>query len=268
LTAAVPAALIDTPGPATVAVLLGATLSGSLVFNVAAPLPAVSPAGIVNAASSSRSIAPGSLISIYGSNLAKVDSSASVVPLPVSLNGTSVSINGRPAPLLFVSRSQINALVPFEALSGDARMVVAVNGQESSPAAFDVIPTAPGIFTVLGENHALAVNVTDGTPNSSGHPAQPGEYVTIFLTGQGLLDNPVATGAAAGTSPLSRPLATVAVAIGGQPAEIQFAGLAPGFVGLLQINLKVPDISSGEQSLTVSIGDISAVPAVLSISPR
>jgi uncharacterized protein (TIGR03437 family) len=266
LTATVPASAIAAPGSATVAVIVGSsTLTNSVLFSINPVLPATSQAAIVNAASSVPAIAPGSLISIYGTDLAASTLQAASTPLPNSLGGTSVAINGIPMPLLFVSAHQINGQVPFEIPPGNASMVIQVNGVKSAPVSFAVEATAPGILTLLQDNYALALNDPDGTLNSAQQPAVPGQYVTIYLTGQGQLDNPVATGAAAPSTPFSVPLAPVTAAIGGQPAYVQFAGLAPGFVGLLQMNLKVPAVSAGEQILEVSIGGVAAVPSVISV---
>jgi adhesin/invasin len=120
-------------------------------------------------------------------------------------------------------------------------------------------------MTLLFTSHALAVNVSDGSLNSAERPVKSGEYFTAYVTGQGLVDHPVATGAAAPSSPFSLPLAPVQVRIGGQAADIQFAGLAPGFVGLLQLNVLVPNVAAGEQKFEVVIGGVPASPTVISV---
>jgi uncharacterized protein (TIGR03437 family) len=265
LTATVPASLIATPGSASISVNTGISTTASIPFAINPLLPATSQAGIVNAFSGQASVAPGSLISIYGSNLASANLAAASTPLQSKLLGTSVSINGVAVPLLFVSPLQINGQVPYEIPPGNATMVIEQNGVKSVPVTFQVQATAPGILTALENNHVVAVNIPDNTLNSPQQPAVPGQYVTIYLTGQGLVDQPLANGATAGSNPLSRPLATVTTAIGGVPAEIQFAGLAPGFVGLMQINLKVPAVPAGEQNLEVNIGGAVAPKSVISV---
>ena len=114
-----------------------------------------------------------------------------------------------------------------------------------------------------GDGHALAVNYPGGALNSLQNPVHPGEYVVVYLTGQGPVDPPVASGAQSPAEPLSLPVAAVRAQLGGKPAEVAFAGLAPGFVGLLQVNLLVPDVPGGEQSLEVTVGDVQANSAVL-----
>ena len=268
LTAIVPAALIATAGTASVAVSGDGSTSNALPFTIAFPPPATSTAGIVNAASSQPAIAPGTLIAIFGTNLAAGTAQFSDTPLPVSLGGTSVSINGTPAPLLFVSPGQVNAQVPYDTIAGTAKLVVQSNNVPSPAVNFQVAATGPGVFTPLQSNHVLALNLADGTYNAPQTPAHPGQYVTAYLTGQGLVDPPVTAGGVGPSSPpFPTPVAPVQVKIGGTLAVIQFAGLAPGFVnGLLQMNVLVPDVAPGELSFDVSVGGVAAATTVISIA--
>jgi uncharacterized protein (TIGR03437 family) len=272
VSAAVPANLVAVVGSASVTVSNpGGLISKAVPFLVtgalppATPAPAITPGGIVNAFSSLPSIAPGALISIYGSNLASSDARAPATPLPKSLNGTAVSINGIPAPLLFVSATQINAQAPFEIAAGTATVVVHSGTLESPAVKVEVRAAAPGILALAG-SHALAVNYPGGALNTPQNPVHPGEYVVVYLTGQGLVDQTVPSGAESPADPFALPLAPVFAKLGGKTAEIAFAGLAPGFVGLLQINLLVPDIGGGEQALEVSVGDAQANSTMLSVA--
>lgn len=265
LTAGVPASLITGIGTASVVVAIGSGLTNSLPFTtVPVPVPTTQTSYIVNVASALPSIAPGSIISIYGSNLALGEAAGTAAP-PIFLNGTTVTVNNTPIPLLFVSPFQINAQVPYQTPAGNATLSIQVNGIPSAAIPFTIMPTAPGVFTLLQTNHALAQNYPDYSLNSSSNPAQPGQYVIAYLTGQGLLDNAVPTGAPAPSSPLSRPLAAVAAKIGGQPATVYFAGMVPGFVGLLQMNVLVPNVPAGDQPFEVTIGDVAANPTVISV---
>jgi len=271
LDAAVPAGLIAAAGMASVRVTTGGSSDSSAVgFTIQPPPPPglAGPAGsasVVNAASGLPAIAPGSLISIYGPNLAEAESTAPSLPLPTSLNGTSVAIGGIAAPLVYVSRTQINAQVPFEIPVGIASMVIETPNGKSPLLKFPVAATGPGVFTVAGGNHAVAQNYPGLTVNSAQQPASPGQYVVVYLTGQGLVDQPVATGAQAPTNPLARPVAAIKARIGGQEAPIVFAGLAPSFAGLLQMNLIVPSVVSGEQPLEISVGGVPANQALISV---
>ncbi len=273
LTALVPANLVAAAGSVGITVSNpGGLVSQAVGFLVATapppapPVPAVTSGGVVNAFSSLPSVAPGTLISIYGTNLAARDGHATATPLPTSLNGTSVSINGTPAPLLFVSATQINAQAPLETALGTAALIVQNGALQSEPAKVEVTAVAPGILALPGGSHALAVNYPGGALNGSQDPVHPGEYVVLYLTGQGLVDHPVANGAESPADPLSLPLATVRAKLGGKPAVVAFAGLAPGFVGLLQLNLLVPDTPGGEQPLEVTVGGVAANTTTLSVA--
>ena len=142
-----PAALIAAAGTARVTVTGDGATSNALTFTIALPGPATSSAGILNAASSLPAIAPGALIAIFGSNLATSTAQFSAAPLPLSLGTTSVSINGTPAPLLYVSSGQVNAQVPYETKVGTAKLVVTSNGVPSPAVNFEVAAAGPGVFT-------------------------------------------------------------------------------------------------------------------------
>lgn len=266
VTAVVPGALIATGGTANItAISAGGLVSNAVLFTVTSTLPSVTTAGIVNAASGLPMIAPGCLISIYGANLAASAAQATTLPLPTSLSGTTVLINGVPAPLLFVSPGQINAQVPVETEMAPARLVVRGPAGDSTPASFNVNPTAPGVMTLLLTGHALAVNLPGGSLNSAENAALPGQYIMVYITGQGQTTPPIATGAPAPASPFSVPYAQLQAKVGGKPAFVQFAGMAPGFVGLLQLNLLVPDVPGGDQPLEVTLGNASANSTVVSV---
>jgi len=269
LSATVPASLIATAGSAAISVEnAGGAVSSATSFTIQ-PLvvgPAIS--AVVNALSSLPAIAPGSLISIYGSKLSAAIASSPDAPLRVALEGTSVLLDGTAIPLLFVSPGQVNAQVPYEMRPGTIKVIVQSSAGASLPVDIKVAATAPGVLMAPQGNHALLWNIASGDLNSSDAPAKPGQYVTAYVTGQGLVDPPVVSGAAAPVSPLSYPVAAVQVTVAGRPAEVQFAGLAPGFVGVLQLNVLIPDVPSGEQIFEVSIGGVSANVTQVSIGPK
>jgi uncharacterized protein (TIGR03437 family) len=227
--------------------------------------PIISSNGVVNAASSpSALISPGSLFTIFGANMATGTTSADSTPLPTSLGGTSVEVNGRSVPLVFVNSGQINAQLPYEIAPSRVNVAVVLNGVRSAPSLLDVVNTGPGIFLVGATNHAVIQN-QDYSLNSSSVAAKPGSYVTVYLTGSGALDNTVPTGSVAPNSPFSVPLAKVEATIAGVPANIYFAGLTPGLVGVMQINIQIPAVSAGEQPLVVKIGGVSSNSAMISV---
>jgi uncharacterized protein (TIGR03437 family) len=144
-------------------------------------------------------------------------------------------------------------------------LIVEAGGVKSAEVTFDIAATGPGVFTIQQTTHVVAQNLPDFTLNGADHPASAGQYVTLYVTGQGAVDPPATTGDGAPSAPLSKPLAAVTVKIGGQPAEIQFAGLAPTFVGLMQINVKVPNVPTGDQPVDVTVGSISAAQTLLTV---
>jgi uncharacterized protein (TIGR03437 family) len=242
---------------------------------VVPPATAPTVSGMVNGASfaAGAPVAPGSIISIFGSNLATSPAVASSTPLPTALLTTSVTINtisARPSagaiPLYYVSPTQINAQVPFETPTGTATLAVTVNGVSTPAVTFPVAATAPGIF-LYGANRAVAVN-PDGSINASDHPAKPGDVIVVYMTGQGAVNNPIPTGATALGSPLSATLATTTATIGGTNAEVLFSGLAPGFVGLLQANIFVPSVAAGNQPLVVTIGGAASQSALITVGAQ
>ena len=217
-----------------------------------------------NAASGdTKAAAPGSLVSIYGSGLAQSTATAASFPLPETLAGASVSINGSLAPLLYASPTQLNVQVPFEAAAGAGTIGVSVNGIGVGTAALTVQAAAPGIFT-LGQGRA-AVRNQDNSVNSASQPASVGSIVTAYVTGLGAVDNAVATGAATPGSPFANATAAVSATVGGMAAAVSFAGLAPGYAGLYQVNLMVPALAAGDYALQITAGGTASNMATISV---
>ncbi len=206
-------------------------------------VPAIETGGVVNAATFTAGVAGGGIISIFGRNLTAGDStSASALPLPTSLAGTSVAVDGRPAPLYFVSPTQINAQLPVEAQDlRSVNVVVTTAGGSSTALQVQTSPVAAGVFSLDGTGRGLAAALhADGRAVNAQQPAAPGEIIQIFVTGLGATTPAVANGAAAPSEPLARTLQTPAVTLDGIAAEVRFSGLAPGFAGLNQVNVVVP----------------------------
>ncbi len=145
-------------------------------------------------------------------------------------------------------------------------MVVTGNGVLSPAVFLPVAATAPGVF-LYGANRAVAQN-PDGSINASDHPAKPGDVIVLYMTGQGAVSNPIPTGAPALGSPFSEALATTTATIGGANAEVLFSGLAPGFVGLLQANIRIPNVAAGDQTLVVTIGGLASNSALIIVAPQ
>jgi uncharacterized protein (TIGR03437 family) len=228
--------------------------------------PAISAGGVVNAASFTDHVSPGALATIFGSNFIGSGESASAsLPLPASLGGVSVKVNGQAAPLLYLSTDQINFQIPWETATGSATVTVSSSGKQTAAVKVPVVPAAPGLF--FQGSHAIVQNF-DYSLNSSSNPAQDGALIIAYLTGAGAVSPPVADGAPALSSPTSNVTATVTATIDAQTAEVKFAGLAPNFVGLWQVDVIVPaGLKTGEYPLVISVGGESSNAANVSVTP-
>ena len=244
-------------------------LSATAAVSAYAQTPAVSSGGVINAANFISPVAPGSLVSIFGSELAGGLAQADTIPLATSMSNVSVTFNGVPAPLLFVSGGQINAQLPWNVLSsgtaGTATVVVTRNNQASAPQSLQVGPFSPGIFA-LG-NIAVAIN-PDGSiaapagaiPGIATKPAKIGDPggLVILCTGLGAVDPPGVNGADS-LDALRSATTKPTVLIGGTAATVVFAGMSPQFVGVNQINVAVPSgTPTGDAvSLQLSLGGMT-----------
>jgi uncharacterized protein (TIGR03437 family) len=239
------------------------TANSVAVFGLLNQPPQPSLLSVVNAASLQPGpVAPGSIISIFGHNLAQ--SSSSCAEFCSTLAGVILSINGIPAPLQFVSPEQINAQVPFEVTAGPATAELRLPAMSPSAIPFAVAPVAPGIFA-NGPNQG-AVRNADGGVNTPDNPAAVGSFVTVYLTGQGPVQPPVATGAPAPVDPLAQAVYPVTATIGGSPAEVITGALSPGSVGLFEVKLRLPLIGSGSYSLQVSVNGVSSSVRLITVS--
>ncbi len=249
-----------------------ASLSGSGVF--------LDPRGVVNGASSAPAgnpISPGEFISLYGSGLAGSNATAAP-PYPLTLNGVTVLVNGKAAPLFAVSPGQVNALVPY-GTQGPAATIVVQNGTASSnTVTVAVAATSPGIFS-LDQSGTGAAAVVHGDPKlgvvTAANPATAGEFVSIFLTGMGTVNPAVLDGTAGGVNPPSATTlpasatcaaASFCVLVAGQPANVIFSGLAPGFPGLYQINVQIPPLFGATGALPLAIATPNAFHDQVSIA--
>jgi uncharacterized protein (TIGR03437 family) len=222
--------------------------------------PAIHAGGIVNAASyAGGSVAPGELIAIFGSELgpgigagAQLDENGRVAQV---LGDTRVWFDDQAAPLLFVRNDQINVQAPYGVAGKQFTVVRAQVGSAFSNAiTLPVVPAAPGIFALAGGRGQGAILNSDLSFNSSTRPAARGSIAVFYATGEGQT-SPSGVDGALAAEPYPTPLLGATITIGGIPAEIIFAGSAPGFAGLMQINARVP-----QQTATGS-----AVPVVLRV---
>jgi uncharacterized protein (TIGR03437 family) len=233
---------------------LGASVFVLVTFAYA-QTPAVNSGGVVNTGSySAQGVAPGSIVSIFGTNLASALATASSIPLSTSLSDVkSVTFNGVDAPLFFVSQAQINAQLPWNVLpsgtsSGTVNIVVTRSSGTSSPQSVNVVQAVPGIFTVSqnGLGQAIATDNNDGaiaapTGSIAGvntHPISLSSKhaLIIWCTGLGPVNPSIDNGAAAGAT-LRQTVAQPQVLIGGIQAQFVYSALSPQFVSENQIGV-------------------------------
>jgi len=191
-------------------------------------------------------VAPGSLVSVFGHITGSQTAAAGGYPFSVKLGDTDILIDGKAAPLSYVSPGQINLQLPAGQAAGQALLEARVAGQVVSRGTVTVIPNAPGLFAVVNQ---------DGTVNSPATPAHPGDVLQIFASGQGSVSPAVADGAAAGSQPYSVSPVIPNVFLQGLQLPVQFNGLAPGFAGLWQINALVPAGAPTGPSLSLTVVD-------------
>ena len=193
-----------------------------------------SPITVVNAASlATGPIAPGEIVTVFGSGF--------------NATQTQLLFNGAAAKLFYTSATQINALAPASLPANSSSMVsVVVNGTSVAESSTPVASAAPGIFTTASGSGQAAADNQDGTLNSASNPALCGSIVSFYATGQG---------SSAGA---------VTLTIGGYQAQLPYAGPAPGFPGLMQINAQIPGgfLAPGNQPVVLSIGGAASQASV------
>jgi uncharacterized protein (TIGR03437 family) len=217
-------------------------IAGQVTPNAA---PLLTPNGTLNAfaiaAEPGVPFAPGMIVQIYGSNLASQAASGGVIPLPTSINQTSVSIGGMDAPLYYVSPGQINAQIPFELTPGNPyQLVVNANGALSTPSPIQLASDAPGIAQYAA-GQAIAQHVSNNSLITETSPAMPGEYVVFYVAGMGVTSPAVSSGTASPSANLPSLLDAPTLTLNGAPVtNVLFAGLTPTLVGLYQVDFQVP----------------------------
>jgi uncharacterized protein (TIGR03437 family) len=204
-------------------------------------------------------VAPGEVVIVLGAGMGPDSGVSALIDpntmLATQLAGAQVLFDGVPAPLFYAQSNQINAQVPYT-VSGQANSNIQVlyQGLPVNTTSVAVVSTAPGVFpTVIHQ---------DGTYDSPSNPTASGSYLTVYATGTGLTDGANLTGQPA-AAPYPRSSLPVTAAVGGVPAQIVWAGSAPGLVGLLQVDLIVPGpyLPTGAAALQLTIGAVAA-PAI------
>jgi uncharacterized protein (TIGR03437 family) len=251
--------------PALAALLMFPTASHPQTMSTG---PSYTVNSIVQAATqTAEALAPNTIATIYGTNLAYTTATvggSNLVggDLPYNLGGVTVVVNGLLCNLFFVSPTQINFLVPYQLLAGSTTLVV-----ENQAIAGPVVPiqlngTSPGMFLYNGFVVATHLNGTVVTPTS---PANPGEIIVIYAVGLGKTSPPTTSGQIVTSAATISAASQMKVMLAGQPCpagNILYAGLAPGFAGLYQVNLVVPPLTPPNPTIQIAIGTQISPPGV------
>jgi minor extracellular serine protease Vpr len=228
---------------------------------------------VVNSASYEPGISPGGLATIFGNNLSTVNGVvlANANPLPTNLAGVEVLVSGFQAPIYSVAYSggedQISIQVPYEAPTGPGAAEIQVFDEGVSVADFftDSFIEDPGIFTYNG-NFAIA-EASDYSLIGPNNPAIPGEALVLYVTGLGPLTLDLVDGYGSPTSPpFAETLDPFQVILDGENCNVFFSGLAPGFVGLYQVNFYVPsDAAAGNLQISIQSSYANSAIAILPV---
>ncbi len=231
-------------------------VSGGVTPNAA---PVLYPSGTINNYFAASALSPGLIAQVYGSAMAAGVGQPSSLPLPGTFQGTSVMVGSELAPIYYVSPGQINIELPADLTTGQQTIVVIANGALTLPDLLDINPFQAGIAAYTdGSNNVIAQHA-DYSYVTAAHPANPSEVVIIYLAGLGATNPAVPSGhAAPSQEPLARVVNMPTVTVDGQNAAVSYAGLAPGFVGLYQIDFQVPaNARTGSLPLVVSQGGVA-----------
>ena len=226
--------------------------------------PAYSVAGIVNAADNQAGLfAPNTLATIYGTGLAygtkaltADDIRGGVLPNVLPGTGVRVLVGGLLANPFYVSPTQINFLVPPSLLPGPSILQVVLDSTSGPEIPIQILAAAPALFQLDAQN--AVTTRADGSLISPGQPAQPGDYVVMYATGLGQTVPPVAYGEVPTRAAPLKLLADFKVFLDGAALDgggIEYAGVAPGFAGVYQINIKLPAWTGLNPELRIAIGD-------------
>lgn len=207
---------------------------------------------VANAASYKTAASPGMLLGVFGTGLANSTATASGNPLAYSLAGVSAFVNGFAAPVTYASPTFLTIQVPYSAGAGPAVLGINNNGQIAA-FQFQMSPSSPGIFADANGNLVPTSTVQQGTA------------LALYLTGAGdvtpALKTAYSPGSGTSLANLPAPLLPLSVTVAGVPAFLEFAGITPGLIGVMQVNILVPaSVPTGNQPLVVTIGGVASAP--------
>ncbi len=225
------------------------------------PAPKYSEASIVNSASNQAGpVAPNTIVTLYGTDLAYItraisaeDMRGQTLPIVLPNTGVHVSVGNLNANIYFVSPTQINFLIPSSLIAGPADVRLVLNGLAGPAVKITLAPAAPALFQA--DSQFVVGTRPDGSVIGKDSPARPGEVIVLYATGLGIADRNLPDGQLPTAAAVIQRIAEFRVRIGGatlDSSSIYYAGLTPGFAGLYQINLKLPD--KMDQNPSIQIG--------------
>ena len=229
--------------------------------------PTISSNGVVNAASYAARISPGALASIFGTGFGTGTFIADDgFNWPITAKNVSVKVNGVTAPLYYVSPGQINFQVPWATpTSGNVNVSVVYNGGSSNTASVAAGTAAPGLF-MQPAGEAIVQNTPDYSLNGAANPAKTGSTIIAYLTGSGPVSPAAKDGTPTPTSGLTNMTSQYSAKIGSANATVSFAGLTPGFIGLVQMNIVVPaTLAPGVYPLSITVDGQTANSATVAV---
>ena len=237
----------------------------------AAVAPPVVTAVVNGASFKGGGVVPGEIATAFGTNLTSSTgiNLTSGLPLPTTFLADELLVNDKPVALFAVDnvngQQQFNFQVPWEVSSGPKAMIAVSNsGSVSASISVPVLAAQPGIFNYMvgGDTFGAILHANFQLANTA-NPAKPSETVLIYCTGLGRVASPPADGAPGNGQPT---MATPTVTIGGAKAIVSFSGLAPGFVGLYQVNAAVPaGLTAGNQPVVVELGGVASNSVLLPV---
>ncbi len=234
-------------------------------LTVEQPTPPVAFAGgVVNNGTfgSGESLAQGDIVAVFGDQFTYGDpAAASTLPLGTTLGNVQVLVNGKAAPLYYVSPGQINFEIPIDAATGDGTVQIVRNSQQGNQAYINITPRAPRFLLLNGGPYAIMTTPQGALTGIPGSPVKAGDVVVIYTIGLGPTTPPVPSGTASPSSTLAEVKGTTSVCFGNPTpfftppcATPQFVGLTPNFVGLYQINVEIPTgLPSGTTAFTLTV---------------
>jgi len=249
------------------------TVGVTLTISPSSSAPTIT--GVVNGASFQLGFEGGSWVTIQGANLSNTNpgrtwTTSEIVNgnLPISLDNTSVTIDGKPAFVYYISPTQLNVQAPTDSATGTVPVVVTNNGQVSAPFSAQLAAASPAFFLYPGTSYAIAQHYPDyadvGNPNVISYTiaAHPGDVLILWATGFGATNPPTSAGIEVTGAPAVATAPTITV--GGAPVSVINAVLSPGSAGLYQIAIQLPaSVPTGTVAIQASVGGAMSPAGIL-----